>query len=54
MNHDLIIVGLATGIVIILVALTLMRKVVLWYYRIDDRIKLMEEIRDELKRLNSK
>jgi len=53
MSFDLIsniIIGIAIAVVIIIA----IREVILWYYKINLGIKLLEEIRDELKKLNSK
>lgn len=45
-----IVVGIAVFVLIIIA----IREAILWYYKINVGIKLLEEIRDELKKLNSK
>lgn len=52
MDFDLI-TNIIIGIVVAIVFLIVIREIVLWYYKINAGIKLLEEIRDELKKINS-
>lgn len=42
------------GLVIIIGILWICREIVCWYWKINDNIKLLTEIRDELKSMNRK
>lgn len=51
MNFDLV-TNIIIGIVVTVAIIIAIREVILWYYKINLGIKLLEEIRDELKKLN--
>jgi hypothetical protein len=49
----LLVVILAVGALIISAVASWLRSVMLWYWRVDEGIGLLREIRDELRQLNS-
>jgi hypothetical protein len=50
----LLLVILVVGVAILVAIAKWLRAVTLWYWRVDEGIELLQEIRDELRELNSR
>lgn len=53
MNFDSITYAIIAIAVLVVIFLAI-RNLILWYYKINEGIKVLEEIREELKKLNAK